>query len=31
MATHLMHLAAESEDSERMSRLAETVKELAAG
>jgi hypothetical protein len=31
MATHLMHLAAESEDSERLSALAETVKELAAG
>ncbi len=29
MATHLEHLAAESEDSERLSMLAETVRELA--
>jgi len=30
MATHLEHLAAESEDSEQLSMLAETVRELAA-
>ncbi|MCK5484340.1 MAG: hypothetical protein KAJ13_11570, partial [Gemmatimonadetes bacterium] len=28
MATHLEHLAAESEDSERLSNLAETVRTL---
>ncbi len=31
MATHLAQLAAESEDSERLMRLAETVKSLAKG
>jgi hypothetical protein len=31
MATHLQHLAAESEDSKTLSRLAKTVKELAKG
>ena len=31
MATHLEHLAAESEDSERLSMLAEAVRELAGG
>ena len=29
MATHLQHLAAESEDSDKLSKLAETVRELA--